>query len=309
MNSPNLGLGWRDSNVDAAGVHLAVRDFGGTGGAVVLLHGLGRTLVDWSVIGPLLARQFRAVAFDIRGHGKSGDGAWSWEQALFDIEAVAAHFVVGIPAVVGHSLGGMLAVMWAESHPGTPVVNIDGHGRRTARQYEGIPEDDARRRIAEAEERVKASLGALSGPLPRPMVEGLMAQQRALASRLGAPEEMFVEAIERSLRWEGGAAFLRPSPVGLGAEMLAKAESFDMFDLYRRVRAPVLVIAGTAPEPGADPELMAAYRRGLTRDLEQVPSTNPEVTVDFRSGGHGLLFEDPEGIADRIAAFLRPALS
>ena len=32
-----------------------------------------------------------------------------------------------------------------------------------------------------------------------------------------------------------------------------------MFGLYRKVPSPVLVIAGTAPEPGADAELMAAY--------------------------------------------------
>ncbi len=52
----------------------------------------------------------------------------------------------------------MLAVMWAKSHPGTPVVNIDGHGRRTVSQYDGLSEGDARSRIAEAEARVKASL-------------------------------------------------------------------------------------------------------------------------------------------------------
>jgi hypothetical protein len=96
----------------------------------------------------------------------------------------------------------MLAVMWAKSHPGTPVVNIDGHGRRTVSQYEGLSEGDARSRIAEAEARVKASLGALSGPLPQPMADGLMAQQRALPSQFRAPEDMFVGSIERTLRWE-----------------------------------------------------------------------------------------------------------
>jgi pimeloyl-ACP methyl ester carboxylesterase len=90
----------------------------------------------------------------------------------------------------------------------------------------------------------------------------------------------------------------------LGAEILAAAESFDMFGLYRKVPSPVLVIAGTAPEPGADAELMAAYRRGLIRDLETVPASNSHVIVELRSGGHGLLFEGPEGITDLIATFL-----
>ena len=246
----------------------------------------------------------RTVAFDLRGHGQSGDGVWSWDQALADIEAVSQHLNLGTAAVAGHSLGGMLAAMWANSHPGTPVVNLDGHGRRTLSQFAGIREEDARRRVAESERRVKASLGALSGPLPPALVDGLMAQQRALAATFGAPEEMFVEAIDRTLRRSDGAAFLRPSPVGLGAEILASAESFDMFSLYEQVQAPVLVIAGTAADPGADPELMAAYRQGLRRDLEHVAYRHSNVTVEFHGGGHGLLFEDPQGIASRISAFL-----
>ena len=45
----------------------------------MLLHGPGRTLADWSVIGPLLTEQFRVIAVDIRGHGESENGLWSWE--------------------------------------------------------------------------------------------------------------------------------------------------------------------------------------------------------------------------------------
>jgi pimeloyl-ACP methyl ester carboxylesterase len=304
MHPADLKPEIRDFTVESAGVRLAARDFGGTGRPVVLLHGLGRTLIDWSVIAPLLTSKMRTIAFDLRGHGQSGDGRWTWDEALADIEAVINHLSLGTATVAGHSLGGMLAVIWANSHPGTPVVNLDGHGRRRLSQYAGIGEDDARRRVGEAEQRVKASLEALSGPLPPALVDGLVAQQRALAAQFGAPEEMLVKSIERTLRREDGAAFLRPSPVGLGAEILAAAESFDMFSLYEHVRGPVLVIAGTAPDPGADPELMAAYRQGLRRDLEQAASKHSNVSVEFRSGGHGLLFEDPKGIASSISAFL-----
>jgi len=64
---------------------------------------------------------------------------------------VAAQLELGQPVVAGHSLGGMLAVMWAKSHPAISVVNLDGHGRRTLAQYAGIAEEDARRRVTEAE--------------------------------------------------------------------------------------------------------------------------------------------------------------
>src|SRR5262249_39061153 len=91
----------RDLTVVSQGVPLAVRDFGGVGHPVVLLHGLGRSLVDWSVIGPMLGSSHRTVAFDLRGHGESGDGSWAWAAALADISAVANRLDLGTPAVVG----------------------------------------------------------------------------------------------------------------------------------------------------------------------------------------------------------------
>jgi pimeloyl-ACP methyl ester carboxylesterase len=294
----------RDLSVESAGVTLAVRDFGGTGDPVVLVHGLGRTLIDWSVVAPLLRPHVRPVALDLRGHGKSDDGPWTWELALADLEAVADELNLGTPAVVGHSSGGMLAAMWAAKHAGASAVNLDGHGQRPLSQYDGISEDDARRRVAAAEERVKAALAALGGPLPPALVDGLLAQQRAMASQFHAPEEMFIAAMERMLDQRDGAAFLRPSPVGLGAEILTAAESFDMFALYPAIKSRLLIIAGTDPDPGADPELMAAYRRGLKRDLQRVSSECPNVTVAFLPGGHGLLFEHPDDLAGRIAEFL-----
>jgi hypothetical protein len=49
---------------------------------------------------------------------------------------------------------------------------------------------------------------------------------------------------------------------------------------------------------------MAAYRRGLKRDLERVASKHSNITVEFRGGGHGLLFADAEGIADSVRKFV-----
>ena len=49
---------------------------------------------------------------------------------------------------------------------------------------------------------------------------------------------------------------------------------------------------------------MAAYRHGLRRDLEQAVYRHPNLKVQFVPGGHGLLFEDPEDLANRIVAFV-----
>jgi pimeloyl-ACP methyl ester carboxylesterase len=88
-----------------------------------------RALIDWAIVAPLLARKHRVVAVDVRGHGKSGDGPWSWSEAASDVAAVAAHSGMSSPAVMGHSLGGMIATMLGHDHPDSAgIINFDGHG-------------------------------------------------------------------------------------------------------------------------------------------------------------------------------------
>ncbi len=80
----------------------------------------------WDVLAPQL--NGRCVAVDLRGHGKSPDGPWEWDEVLDDLEATTVQFGLGTPFVVGHSLGGILAGMWARRHPDCPgAVSLDGH--------------------------------------------------------------------------------------------------------------------------------------------------------------------------------------
>jgi pimeloyl-ACP methyl ester carboxylesterase len=132
--------------VSSGGVDIAVRDHGGSGRPVVLLHGGGRSMDDWRLVVPLLAEAgVRVVAADLRGHGRSGAALWSWQDALDDLAAVIAHRELTAPAIVGHSLGGMVAALWATRHPECPLaVNLDGHTNPVG-PFEGIDADAARR--------------------------------------------------------------------------------------------------------------------------------------------------------------------
>ncbi len=88
---------------------------------------------------PELANSYQVVAMDVRGHGASIDGPWSWRAAVDDVDAVAEHFQMIAPAVMGHSLGGMIASMWGGKHPeAAGVINLDGHGNPRTDQYVGV---------------------------------------------------------------------------------------------------------------------------------------------------------------------------
>ncbi|NGY59843.1 alpha/beta hydrolase [Lentzea sp. NEAU-D13] len=131
---------------------LAAHDHGGDGPPILLLHGAGGDLTAWETLAPQL--NGRALAVDLRGHGDSPDGPWEWDAVLDDLEDTAVHFGLDNPVVVGHSLGGILAGMWARRHPDCPkAVSLDGHRSATTdpANYAGL-----------APEQVEAGLATLN---------------------------------------------------------------------------------------------------------------------------------------------------
>lgn len=90
---------------------------------VVLLHG-GPGSFDHSYFKPdfaKLAEIAQIVYLDLRGHGRSDWGNpadWSFEVCADDVRAFCDAVGIADPIVFGHSLGGMVAMMYGARHPG-----------------------------------------------------------------------------------------------------------------------------------------------------------------------------------------------
>jgi pimeloyl-ACP methyl ester carboxylesterase len=85
---------------------------------IVLLHGATFRSEDWENVFPRLATRYRVIAYDARGHGKSGRAASYAVDALADDLVRLIDTVAGAPAiVVGHSLGGATALVAAATRP------------------------------------------------------------------------------------------------------------------------------------------------------------------------------------------------
>lgn len=100
-----------------------VHAVGGPSGAapVVLLHGFGADRLSWSANTPALTPAFQVFAVDLPGHGAAPaapDGGTITMAALADSVAAALTGVVPRPFhLVGHSLGGAVALVLADRNP------------------------------------------------------------------------------------------------------------------------------------------------------------------------------------------------
>ncbi len=106
--------------IDAGGTRLRLFETGpGDGAPVVLLHGFGADLDTWMFVQPLLAQGHRTIAFDLPGHGGSVKevGAGDPDSFVAAIAAGLAALGVARAHLVGHSLGGALAVRLALDRP------------------------------------------------------------------------------------------------------------------------------------------------------------------------------------------------
>ena len=103
-------------------------DHGGPadGPLLVLVQGLGGSLLNWAAVGPELARTCRVLALDLAGFGRTHGGARSTSvQANQRLLHRFLTQVTGVPAVlVGNSMGGLITVLQAAGHPETVAAAV-----------------------------------------------------------------------------------------------------------------------------------------------------------------------------------------
>jgi 3-oxoadipate enol-lactonase len=154
--------------VRAGDVRLAVRDVAGPGPnapALLLHHGLASSQHIWDLMLPTLARRYRVVTYDARGHGGSSKPSrgYGFAQVAGDALAVIRSRCLRRPVAVGHSWGAMtvldLAVRSPRSVAGVVLVDggvtslsdrmswLEARGRLSPPHLTGMPVEEFRRLI------------------------------------------------------------------------------------------------------------------------------------------------------------------
>jgi pimeloyl-ACP methyl ester carboxylesterase len=109
---------------DGLGLVGEVRGQGNT--ALVFLHGSCGDREYWKHQVEVFAAKYRIVAIDQAGHGASGKDrkAWTADALAGDVEAVVKALALQRVILVGHSMGGSVALLAARRMPGTVVAVI-----------------------------------------------------------------------------------------------------------------------------------------------------------------------------------------
>ncbi|MCK4243173.1 MAG: alpha/beta hydrolase [Dehalococcoidia bacterium] len=103
----------------------------GEGPPIILLHGFTGSHQDWALQIPVLSNKYRVMAMDHRGHGKSEapSSPDDYSISIFarDVYGLLRHLGISKTCIMGHSMGGFMALELALEHPEmvTALVLVD----------------------------------------------------------------------------------------------------------------------------------------------------------------------------------------
>ena len=276
----------------ADGVRLAVRTLGGptpSAPTLVFHHGLASSQHIWDLMLPALARRFRVVTFDARGHGRSTKPAtgYGFDHTVGDALAVLRATRATRPILIGHSWGAMVALELAARHPRAVggIVLVEGG---ITRMREGF-----------------ASWAEARAALSPPHLAGMPAEKfRAMIPMFFGDAVDVTPEVEQIV-----LSVMRIGPDGTIRPHLRRANHMkilhaiweqDPAALHARLRTPALAILARGGDAAWD-----ARRRDAVASLRAVGSPTRTAWLD---GIHDLPLQHPHVLVRRLQAFARSAV-
>lgn len=242
------------------------------GPPVVLVHGYTDNARDWAPLTPYLAKRFRLIVIDLRGHGQSSkpECCYTRQDFAYDIKLLLDQLKIERADVVGHSLGSIVTQTFAEYWPertGKVVLISSTGGREPGKAASGG--FDFVTPILTLKDPIDPNSAFMREwwSSPTPVDADFMTRQREDSARIPAH-------VWRAVIFQG-------------------LTGMELRSTLPMLKAPALLIWG-----GKDPIIGEADRKSLTKGL---PTARVKLYPDL---GHNPFWEEPEAVADEISAFL-----
>lgn len=279
----------RTRSLDVRGLQILLRDWGADGEPLLLLHGFLDASVTFQFFVDAMKHDRHVVAPDWRGHGGSAwapQGYWLHDY-LADLDAIVDEVSPHRPIdIIGHSLGGNLATIYAGVRPQRVrrLVSIDGFALRDT------PAKDAPERMRKWLDAWKETPKERAYPNAPAMADRLMAANR----RLPRDKALFLaQHLARPV--DGGLAFAfdpghrRPFPT------LHRLDEWTA--CWEKVEAPALWIA-------AGDRFAKTPREGEGNFEWRLKHLRHGRGAEIADTGHNIHHDDPQALARLIEDFL-----
>jgi pimeloyl-ACP methyl ester carboxylesterase len=274
----------------ADGNRIHILEWSTEGVPLLLLHGFGNEAHIWDDFAPAVAPHYRTIAVDHRGHGDSDwdpEHRYGYDAMLRDLEAVAAALGIDRVVLIGHSLGGRIATVFADRHPermaGLVLVDIgpelDPRGTTRIRMSVEANPTPTFRSVEQY-----ARVLTLAYPAAQPHALERMARHGLRLREDGLYELKIAPALRGAVR--------QPPPRSEGATDAMSPEA--QWAALARIACPTLVVRGAASDI-------------LSQDTAD--KMVDEVIADARlavvpQAGHSVMSDNPDGFEEALSGFL-----
>jgi pimeloyl-ACP methyl ester carboxylesterase len=284
-----VGAEVEESYLDLATTGVRVRLLShGNGPPLVLLHGVSLSAAAWAPLFTALPGH-RLLAVDLPGHGLSDPATYRRghvrPHARQLIDDILDALDLDQAPVIGHSLGGMLALWYAAAGSerisrlvavGEPAVALPGVRVRMPLSLLTVP---------------GLGVGILRSPSPRPLYRRLLAQGLGHAEVAAAPDSL-IDALRLSARRPENASTVNSLMHAIDHFRRPRPESILTNQQLSAITTPTSFIWGTnAPYLSAD---------RARPSIEQIPNA----TLHEVPGAHGPWLIDPKRSAELIQTHL-----
>lgn len=253
-------------------VPLSYNQFGDSGESIVIVHGLFGSARNWQSVAKRLAEDYRVFAVDLRNHGESPwAGSMSFPDMAEDLRTFLDTHGLEDAHIIGHSVGGKTAMMFALEHPSRVdsliVVDIApvaySHSHLSLVQAMQAVDPSGTQRRADVEERLAD--GIADAPTRLFLMQNLVSRDGRLAWRIN------LDVIAQSM------ADLTAFPEESGRE-------FD---------GRVLFVSGERSDYIAQPHHAAIFSFFPQAEFAVIPNA-----------GHRVHAEQPDVFLERVVGFL-----
>jgi len=241
--------------------------------SIVFIHGFPFNNTMWAHQMMALPQEYRAISFDVRGHGESdiADGQYSIELFTDDLISLLDHLGIRQAVLCGLSMGGYIALRAAERHPDRIQALVLCDTRS---------EPDSNEARVKRASQIKAVKSQGVKPFAESFVKAVFAQETFKQN----PE--LVASIQSVIE--------STSPLSICGTLLALAARTDTTQALAGIKVPTLILVGEhdALTPPSASQSMHSHIKGS--EIHIVPKA-----------AHMSNMENPTYFNDKLLAFLK----